>query len=87
MRHAIRLLTRQPGFSAFAILTLGLGIGAATAVFTLVQVTYLVVAAALLTWRWSPAMFRRGRRASRTPLSCCPDDARWLYDRRLESVL
>jgi MacB-like periplasmic core domain/FtsX-like permease family len=35
--HAIRLLKRQPGFSTFAILTLGLGIGAATAVFTLVQ--------------------------------------------------
>ena len=37
MPHAIRLLKRQPGFSIFAILTLGLGIGAATAVFTLVQ--------------------------------------------------
>jgi putative ABC transport system permease protein len=37
VRHAIRLLKRQPGFSIFAILTLGLGIGAATAVFTLVQ--------------------------------------------------
>ena len=37
MHPAIRLLKRQPGFSIFAILTLGLGIGAATAVFTLVQ--------------------------------------------------
>src|SRR6185436_8292321 len=37
VRHALRLLTRQPAFSLFTILTLGLGIGAATAVFTLVQ--------------------------------------------------
>ena len=41
MRHALRLLTRQPAFSAFAILTLGLAIGAATAVFTLVQAVLL----------------------------------------------
>jgi putative ABC transport system permease protein len=37
VRHALRLLTRQPGFSIVVILSLGLGIGAATAVFTLVQ--------------------------------------------------
>jgi putative ABC transport system permease protein len=41
VRHALRRLTRQPGFSILAILTLGLGIGAATAVFTLVQAVLL----------------------------------------------
>ena len=41
MRDAMRLLKRQPGFSAFAIVTLGLGIGAATAVFTLVHAVLL----------------------------------------------
>ena len=41
LRQAVRLLRRQPGFSAFAVLTLGLGIGAATAVFSLVQAVIL----------------------------------------------
>src|SRR5262249_35461326 len=41
MRQALRVLKRQPGFSAFAILTLAVGIGAATAVFTLVHAVLL----------------------------------------------
>jgi putative ABC transport system permease protein len=36
VRHAWRLLRRQPAFTAVAILTLALGIGATTAVFTIV---------------------------------------------------
>jgi predicted permease len=36
-RHAIRTLLRSPGFAAVSILTLGLGIGANTAVFGLVN--------------------------------------------------
>jgi len=36
LRHASRLLRRQPAFSAVAILTLALGIGTTTAVFTIV---------------------------------------------------
>ena len=36
LRHASRLLRRQPAFSGIAILTLALGIGATTAVFTVV---------------------------------------------------
>jgi predicted permease len=36
-RHAIRSLIRQPGFTAIAVLTLGLGIGATAAIFTLLE--------------------------------------------------
>lgn len=36
LRHALRRLLKSPGFAAVAILTLTLGIGATTAIFTLV---------------------------------------------------
>src|SRR5262245_41360630 len=34
VRHAMRMLARQPGFSAVTILTLALGVGGATAIFS-----------------------------------------------------
>ena len=37
LRHACRLLRRQPAFTGVAILTLAVGIGATTAVFTIVN--------------------------------------------------
>ena len=37
VRHALRVLLRAPGFSLTAIVTLALGIGAATAMFTIVN--------------------------------------------------
>ena len=36
LKQALRMLTRSPGSSAFALLTLALGIAATTAVFTVV---------------------------------------------------
>ncbi len=37
VRFSTRILRRNPGFAAIAILTLGLGIGAATVVFSVVD--------------------------------------------------
>src|SRR5271169_1923340 len=37
LRFAIRILLKQPGFSLIAALTLALGIGATSAVFSLIQ--------------------------------------------------
>src|SRR5579872_7332296 len=41
MKYAFRRLTRAPGFAAVAILTIALGIGANTAIFSLVQAVLL----------------------------------------------
>ena len=41
LRFAVRNLTRSPGFTAVVVLTLGLGIGSSTAVFTVVNAVVL----------------------------------------------
>jgi len=41
VRFALRLLVKRPGFAAVAILTLALGVGAATSIFTVVEAVLL----------------------------------------------
>ena len=60
LKHAVRLLVQSPAFTIAAVLTLALGIGANTAMFTLADATLLRPLQIrepdrLAVWTWSSA--------------------------------
>jgi len=74
LRYASRWLVRNPGFAALAIVTLGLGIGANTALFGLVDAALLrklpvrdPAALVLFEWRAGELFRTSGRRGTSVP--------------------
>ena len=70
-RYALRMLRKNPGFAFTAVLTLALGIGASTAVFTLVDSIVLEPLAyrdsGSLVVAWERVKFLGSEPTARTP--------------------
>jgi len=81
LRYSVRMMQRSPGFTAVAVMSLALGIGANAGIFTLIESTLLRPIAVknaeglrLLTWRNQPGGKQPASIRSASPIYG------WLYE-------
>ena len=87
VRYGLRTLLRQPGFAATAILTLALGIGATTAIFSVVNAVVLRPMPFDQAERVMYITNRNLKTGNRTTTISCPDFFDWRAQNRSFEVL